>query len=70
MISTETDILRAAEDWSRSGRQVAIAIWPFSTRVKRSRISSVGWPIAPPEMKTVGVMSVVPSGYCPPESTR
>jgi xanthine/CO dehydrogenase XdhC/CoxF family maturation factor len=25
MISTDTDILRAAEDWSRSGRQVAIA---------------------------------------------
>ena len=25
MISTETDILRAAEDWSRAGREVAIA---------------------------------------------
>ena len=25
MISTETDILRAAEDWARSGRGVAIA---------------------------------------------
>ena len=25
MISTDTDILRAAEEWSRAGRQVAIA---------------------------------------------
>jgi hypothetical protein len=33
--------------------------------VKRSRISSVGWPIG-----TVRVMSVVPSWYWPPESSR
>ena len=43
----------------------AIAIWPLSTRVKRSRISSPGAPTA-----TVRVMSVVPSGYWAPESTR
>src|SRR4029079_14615020 len=41
----------------------AIAIWPRSTRVKRSRISSVGSPIA-----MVRVTSVVPSSYCAPES--
>jgi hypothetical protein len=40
-------------------------MWPFSTRVKRSFISGVGVPTI-----TVRVMSVVPSGYCPPESTR
>ena len=44
---------------------VAMAIWPLSTRVKRSRISSLGVPIA-----TVRVMSVVPSSYCAPESMR
>ena len=44
---------------------VAMAIWPLSTRVKRSRISSVGSPIG-----TVRVMSVVPSTYWPPESIR
>ena len=43
----------------------AIAIWPLSTRVKRSRISSVGVADA-----TVRVMSVVPSSYCAPESIR
>jgi hypothetical protein len=36
----------------------AMAIWPLSTRVKRSRISAVGSPTA-----TVRVMSVVPSSY-------
>jgi Xaa-Pro aminopeptidase len=36
-----------------------MAMWPFSTRVKRSRIASVGVPMA-----TVRVMSVVPSAYC------
>ena len=41
----------------------AIAMWPRSTRVKRSRISSVGVPIA-----IVRVTSVVPSWYCAPES--
>ena len=50
-------------------RAVAIAIWPFSTRVKRSRKRSSrargGVPIG-----TVRVMSVVPSRYCPPESIR
>ena len=44
--------------------RVAMAIWPFSTSVKRSRISGVGLPIA-----TVRVMSVVPSRYWPPKST-
>ena len=44
---------------------VATAMWPFRTRVRRSRLSSVGSP-----MTTVRVMSVVPSTYCPPESTR
>ena len=38
---------------------------PFSTCVKRRRISALGSPIA-----MVRVMSVVPSAYCPPESTR
>ncbi len=46
-------------------RAVAMAICPFSTSVKRSCISRVGLPIA-----TVRVMSVVPSRYCAPESTR
>ncbi len=40
-------------------RAVASAIWPLSTRVKRSRISGVGVPTM-----TVRVTSVVPSGYC------
>ena len=44
-------------------RARAIARWPRSTRVKRSRISSVGSPIA-----MVRVTSVVPSSYCAPES--
>ena len=39
-------------------RAVAMAMWPLSTRVKRSRISAVGVPMA-----TVRVMSVVPSRY-------
>ncbi len=43
----------------------AMAMWPLSTSVKRSRISGVGSPTA-----TVRVMSVVPSWYCPPESIR
>ena len=38
---------------------------PLSTRVKRSRISGLGAPIG-----TVRVMSVVPSRYWAPESTR
>ena len=42
-----------------------MATWPFSTRVKRSRISAVGSPTA-----TVRVTSVVPSSYCAPESIR
>ena len=50
---------------ARGKRAVASAMWPFSTRVKRSRISAVGGPIA-----TVRVMSVVPSRYWAPESTR
>ena len=37
-------------------------MWPFNTRVKRSRISGSGVPIA-----TVRVTSVVPSRYCAPE---
>ena len=41
------------------------AMWPFKTRVKRSRISSLGRPMA-----MVRVTSVVPSRYCAPESTR
>ena len=40
-------------------------MWPFSTRVKRSRISRVGVPTA-----IVRVMSVVPSSYCAPLSIR
>ena len=44
---------------------VAMAMWPFRTRVKRSFISGVGSPTM-----TVRVMSVVPSSYCAPESTR
>ena len=40
-------------------------MWPFRTSVKRSCISRVGLPMA-----TVRVMSVVPSRYWPPESTR
>ena len=40
----------------RETRAVAIAMWPLSTRVKRSRISAVGSPTV-----TVRVMSVVPS---------
>ena len=48
--------------WAAAAR--ASAMWPFSTRVKRSRISSVGSPIA-----MVRVTSVVPSSYCAPEST-
>jgi len=44
---------------------LAMAMWPFSTRVKRSRISSLGVPTT-----TVRVMSVVPSSYCAPESMR
>jgi len=43
---------------------VAMAICPFSTRVKRSRISAPGVPVA-----MVRVTSVVPSSYWPPEST-
>ena len=43
----------------------AMAIWPFSTRVKRSRIKLVGRPTA-----RVRVMSVVPSSYCAPLSIR
>ena len=46
-------------------RAVASAIWPLSTRVKRSRISALGAPMA-----IVRVMSVVPSRYCAPESSR
>ena len=46
-------------------RQVAIAIMPLSTSVKRSAISGVAVPRA-----TVRVMSVVASRYCPPLSTR
>ena len=42
-----------------------MAMWPLSTRVKRSRISAVGSPTM-----TVRVMSVVPSWYWPPESIR
>ena len=49
-----------------SGKRArAIAMWPFSTRVKRSRISPVGSPIA-----MVRVMSVVPSTYWAPELIR
>jgi len=40
-----------------------MAMWPRSTRVKRSRISAVGSPMA-----MVRVTSVVPSSYCAPES--
>ena len=43
------------------------AMWPLSTRVKRSFTSAGG---SPGPIHTVRVMSVVPSGYCPPESTR
>jgi hypothetical protein len=39
------------------------AIWPLSTRVKRSALH----PAAPGPTQTVRVMSVVPSGYCPPD---
>ena len=46
-------------------RAVASAIWPFSTRVKRSFISAVAVPTM-----MVRVTSVVPSGYCAPESSR
>ena len=46
-------------------RAVAMAMWPLSTSVKRSCISRVGLPMA-----TVRVMSVVPSRYWAPESTR
>ena len=42
-----------------------MAMWPLSTRVKRSFISGVGSPTM-----TVRVMSVVPSSYCAPESMR
>ena len=44
---------------------LAMAMWPLSTRVKRSRISALGLPTA-----MVRVMSVVPSWYCAPESSR
>ena len=46
--------LRAARPLGKVA--VAMAIWPCSTRVKRSIISAVGCPIG-----TVRVMSVVPS---------
>lgn len=47
---------------------VASAMWPFNTRVKRSRTSAGG--SSGPAIQTVRVTSVVPSGYCPPESSR
>ena len=49
--------------WGSSA--VAMAMWPLSTRVKRSRISR-----SARRSRTVRVMSVVPSAYWPPESTR
>ena len=42
-----------------------MAMWPFSTRVNRSRISGVGSPTT-----MVRVMSVVPSSYWAPLSMR
>ena len=55
--------LRAARSDGKTAR--AIAMWPLSTRVNRSRMSALGCPTA-----IVRVMSVVPSSYCPPLSMR
>ena len=64
---------RGAREARRSARRSfpagktarATAMWPFSTRVKRSRMCGVGRPTA-----IVRVMSVVPSSYWAPLSMR
>ena len=50
----------------RGNTRVAMAIWPFNTRVACSRTS---WGGTSGPVQSVRVMSVVPSRYCAPESS-